>query len=273
MKNKGNLHLVVTPIGNLNEFNTRAIEILNNVDIIACEDTRNSLKLLSHFDIHKKTITYHNFNEENSTKGIISLLNEGKDIALISDAGYPLISDPGYALVSKAIEEDILIDVIGGNNAALNALVASGLDTTHYLFFGFLNPKASSAKKQLEELKDLSYTLIFYEAPHRINKTVKILYEILGDRKICIARELSKIHEEYIRINLKDYESIEEIKGEIVIVVEGNNNKKEDDIEELLKRVKELVSNGLKVKDACEEVSRSAFISKNQLYNLYIKNE
>lgn len=273
MKNNGKLHLVVTPIGNLNEFNKRAIETLNEVDIIACEDTRNSLKLLKHFDINKKTIAYHNFNEENSSKGIIDLLKEGKDIALISDAGYPLISDPGYTLVQKAIKEEIDIDVVGGNNAALNALIASGMDTSHYLFFGFLNSKQASAKKQLEELKDFPYTLIFYEAPHRINKTIQLMKKVFSNRNVCLARELSKIHEEYIRFNLEDDIDLENIKGEIVIVLEGNKEVKEDNIEELLKQIDSLVNKGYKIKDACEEVSKSASISKNKLYDLFVKNE
>ena len=270
--NKAKLHLVVTPIGNLKEFNERAIEILKEVDIIACEDTRNSLKLLSHFDIHTKLITYHNFNEKNSSDGIIKLLNDGKNFALISDAGYPLISDPGFELVKKVIEENIEIDVIGGNNAALNALIASGIDTSHYLFYGFLNAKSTSAKKQLNELKDFPYTLIFYEAPHRINKTLNNIYEIFGDRKICIARELSKIHEEYIRGYLSELINIDEIKGEIVLIVEGNKEEKKIDEDELIKEIDILVKKGIKVKEACEIISKNINISKNKLYSLYNKN-
>lgn len=270
---KGKLHLVVTPIGNLKEINNRAIEILQEVDVIACEDTRNSLKLLNHFDIHNKLISYHNFNEKNSALGIVELLNEGKNIALISDAGYPLISDPGYELVNKVIEEGIDIDVIGGNNAGLNGLIASGLDTTHYLFYGFLNAKSSLAKKQLEEIKDFPYTIIFYEAPHRINKTLNLIYEVFGDRKACIARELSKIHEEYVRDKLSNLIKLENLKGEIVLIVEGNKQEKIIDENALIANLKELVDKGMKVKDACEVVSKSAGITKNKLYNLYTKNK
>ena len=141
--NKGKLFLVATPIGNLNEISKRALDVLNMADVIACEDTRNTLKLLSHFDIHTKMISYHNFNEDYKSIEIIELLNEGKNIALVSDAGYPFISDPGYELVNKVIEEGIKIETISGPNAALNALVASGLSSTHFLFYGFLNPKSS----------------------------------------------------------------------------------------------------------------------------------
>ncbi|MBQ1378484.1 MAG: 16S rRNA (cytidine(1402)-2'-O)-methyltransferase, partial [Erysipelotrichaceae bacterium] len=159
---KATLFLVATPIGNLSEASPRSVEVLKSVDVIACEDTRNSKKLLSHFDIHTRMITYHNFNERESSKGILSLLEKGEDVALISDAGYPLISDPGYLLVQEVIKAGFAIVTVSGPNAGLNALVASGLPTGHYLFYGFLNAKASQAEKELAALKDFPYTLIFY---------------------------------------------------------------------------------------------------------------
>lgn len=268
------LFLVATPIGNLNEVSPRALDIFRSVEVIACEDTRNSVKLLSHFDIHTKLITYHNFNEENSTKGIISLLEDGKDVALISDAGYPLISDPGYVLVNEVIAKGFNIQTISGPSAGINALVASGLSTNHYLFYGFLNAKSTSAKKELQSLIDFPYTLIFYEAPHRIEKTLKLCLEVLGNRKAVVARELTKIHEEYIRGNLEELAKLTDIKGEIVLLIEGNTNEKpEVHLEELLPQIDELINNGYKTKKAIQELATKYGVSKNELYNLYVKNK
>lgn len=272
LKNKATLFLVATPIGNLSEFSPRAIEVLKEADVIACEDTRNSLKLLTHFDIHTRMITYHNFNEEESTKGIISLLEKGNSVALISDAGYPLISDPGYELVNRVIEEGYRIVTVSGPNAALNALVASGLDTTHYLYYGFLNAKVSQAKKQLEQLRDFPYTIIFYEAPHRIEKTLELLYEVFGERKACLARELTKIHEEYIRGKLSELCSLRDLKGEMVLIVEGSNKKVDvPDQQVLFEQIDELVAEGLRGKEAAGMVSEKYQLSKNSLYEDYLK--
>lgn len=270
--NQATLFLVATPIGNLNEVSNRTLDTLKEVDVIACEDTRNTRKLLSHFDIHTKMISYHNFNEEEASEGIINLLRQGQSVALVSDAGYPLISDPGYELVNKVIEEGYKITTISGPNACLNGLVASGLKTTHYLFYGFLNSKSSSARKELEELKNFPYTLVFYEAPHRINKTLELCLEVLGNRKACIARELTKLHEEYIRGSLLELNKREEYKGEIVLIIEGKE--KEEvvvDFELLKKEVANLAKNGLKTKVAINEVATKYKVSKNELYDYYHK--
>ena len=224
---KATLFLVATPIGNLSEVSERTLNVLKDVAVIACEDTRNTLKLLSHFDIHTRMVTYHNFNEKESTRGIIRFLEEGKDVALVSDAGYPLISDPGYELVNEVIREGYNIVTVSGPNAALNALVASGLKTNHYLFYGFLNARSSQAKKELEELKDFPYTMIFYEAPHRIEKTLSLALEVLGDRKACLARELTKLHEEYHRGLLSQLCELRDLKGEMVLIIEGKEKKEE----------------------------------------------
>ena len=272
--NKATLFLVATPIGNLNEVSKRTLDVLNSVSVIACEDTRNTRKLLSHFDIHTKMIAYHNFNEVEATKGIINLLGEGKDVALVSDAGYPLISDPGYGLVNAAIDNGFNLVAVSGPNAGLNALVPSGLDTKHYLFYGFLNAKQSIAKKQLEELKEFPYTLIFYEAPHRITKTLNLCYEVFGDRKAVIARELTKIHEEYIRGKLSELVKIEDLKGEMVLLIEGYQKQEEDvDFEELFIEVKKLVEQGHKTKEAVNKVASQYKVSKNELYDFFIKNK
>ena len=272
--NKATLFLVATPIGNLSELSNRALEVLNSVSVIACEDTRNSLKLLTHFDIHTRMISYHNFNEEESSNGILKLLSEGQDVALISDAGYPLISDPGYVLVNKVIDEGYKIVTVSGPNAALNALVASGLETNHYMFYGFLNAKQSQAKKELEELKQFPYTIIFYEAPHRIEKTLKLLLEVLGDRRACLARELTKLHEEFIRGKLSELCELKDLKGEMVLVVEGYKKVSEQiDEKELFKMIDELVLDGYKTKQAISEVANKYNVSKNNLYNAYLKDK
>lgn len=274
MANKNaTLFLVATPIGNLNEVSNRTLDVLRNVSVIACEDTRNSIKLLSHFDIHTKLITYHNFNEVDSTKGIISLLEKGEDVALISDAGYPLISDPGYVLVNEVIDKGFNIVTVSGPNAGLNALVASGLNTNHYLFYGFLNAKASAAKKELEALSSFPYTMIFYEAPHRIKKTLNLCLEVLGDRKAVVARELTKLHEEYIRGTLSELSKLEDIKGEIVLLIEGytNDNNNQVDDNTLYKEIDKLIKSGLKTKEAVKQIADKYAVSKNSLYNSYIK--
>lgn len=274
LKNKATLFLVATPIGNLNEMTTRAVEVLKDVQVIACEDTRNTLKLLTHFDIHTRMIAYHNFNEEESAEGIIKLLEEGRDVALVSDAGYPLLSDPGYHLVNRVIEEGYRIVTVSGPNAALNALVASGLKTNHYLFYGFLNSKQSQARKELEELRYFPYTLIFYEAPHRIEKTLKLCLEVLGERKACLARELTKLHEEYHRGRLSELCELPELKGEMVLLVEGYEKEKEETDEgELFQEIDGLIEEGHKTKEAIGLVAKKHGSSKNVLYNGYLKKK
>lgn len=268
--NSATLFLVATPIGNLSEASNRMIDTLKSVDLIACEDTRNTLKLLTHFDIHTKLMAYHKFNEETAYKDIIKYLDEGKNVALVSDAGYPLMSDPGYILVNEVIKAGYQICTISGPNAAINALVASGLNTNHYMFYGFLNSKQSQARKELEEIEHFPYTIIFYEAPHRINKTLKLMYEVLGDRKAVIARELTKIHEEYIRGNLKELSNLGELKGEIVLLIEG---KKQEDIKldfnKLKQEVDKLIQEGSTTKEAIKEVANKYKASKNELYDYY----
>lgn len=272
LHDKATLFLVATPIGNLGEMSPRAIDVLKNVSIIACEDTRNTLKLLSHFDIHTRMISYHNFNEEESSKGIIKLLEEGNDVALVSDAGYPLISDPGYLLVNRVIDEGYDIVTVSGPNAALNALVASGLETSHYLYYGFLNSKQSHAKKELEKLKEFPYTIIFYEAPHRIEKTIRLVLEVFGDRKACLARELTKMHEEYHRGRLTELAKLKDLKGEMVLLVEGYREEETQvDMDTVFEKIDMMIEEGMRTKDAIASVADEYGLSKNHLYNAYIK--
>lgn len=274
LNKKATLFLVATPIGNLSEVSERTLSVLNDVAVIACEDTRNTIKLLTHFDIHSRMITYHNFNEKESTRGIIKFLEEGKDVALVSDAGYPLISDPGYELVNEVIKEGYNIVTVSGPNAALNALVASGLKTAHYLFYGFLNAKQSQARKELEELRDFPYTLIFYEAPHRIEKTLSIALDVLGDRKACLARELTKLHEEYHRGALSELCELKDLKGEMVLIIEGKERQEEEiDPDELMEKIDQLVKDGMRTKEAVNEIAEKHNASKNTLYNAYLKRK
>lgn len=260
------LYLVATPIGNLNEFTKRAIDILKSVNYIACEDTRTSKTLLDKYEIKARLISYHNFNESDSSNGLLKLLAEGEDVALISDAGYPLISDPGYEIVNRAIDEGFNVVTVSGPSAGLHALVSSGLETRHYLFYGFM----SKVKKELEDLKKFPYTMIFYESPHRINETLKVAFEVLGDRKVCLARELSKKHEEYIRGNLSELLNLEDLKGEIVLMIEGYH--KENDVIDyyvIKDTIDNYIESGMTSKDAIKKVSKELGISKNDIYREY----
>ena len=260
------LYLVATPIGNLQELTPRAISILKEVDLIAAEDTRNTMKLLSHFDIHTKVIAHHAHNEKQSTEGILQLLHEGKQIALVSDAGYPLISDPGQTLVPRAIEEGFPVIPVNGSSAMLSALVASGLCAMPFYFHGFLPAKTSAARKELNELKGFKCTMVFYEAPHRIEDTLKVMQEVLGDRKISLCRELTKRFEEFIRGSISEViEVVSELKGEMVLVVEGAS---EDDAEEIdvMALVNQLMDEGLSTSTAIKEAAKRTGISKNEIY-------
>jgi 16S rRNA (cytidine1402-2'-O)-methyltransferase len=260
----GILYLVPSPIGNLQEVSPRVKEVLNLVDFVACEDTRNTSHLLSLLNINKKCVSCHEHNEVSSSQNIVSSILDGKNVAYLSDAGYPCISDPGFILTKKAIENDIKVVPLSGPNAFLNALVGSGIDTSHFLFYGFLDSKASSREKELENLKDFPFTLIFYEAPHRINETLNSMYKILGNRKITIARELTKKFEEFIRSDLKTLvEENREYIGELVVVVEQAKNNLED--KDFKNEVKKLVDSGYSLKDAINIVSILYGANKNKL--------
>ena len=268
---KPTLYLVPTPIGNLNEMTPRAIDILNSVDVIACEDTRNSGQLLKHFGISKRLIAYQNFNEASSTKGIINLLSQGNNIALISDAGYPLINDPGQRVVSEVTALGYNVVPISGCSAFLNALVASGLIAQPFIFIGFLPPSTHDCVKKLRLYQSYPMTLIMYEAPHRIEKMLQSCLDVLGNRHICIARELTKVHEEFIRGTISEILPIaSELKGEMVVVIEGNQDDYEKDIDmgQILNMVNTSIESGMSTSAAIKEVAKQTGISKNQIYDL-----
>ena len=268
---KPTLYLVPTPIGNLNEMTPRAIDVLNSVDVIACEDTRNSGQLLKHFGISKRLIAYQNFNEASSTKGIINLLSQGNNIALISDAGYPLINDPGQRVVNEVTALGYNVVPISGCSAFLNALVASGLIAQPFIFIGFLPPSTHDCVKKLRLYQSYPMTLIMYEAPHRIEKMLQSCLDVLGDRHICIGRELTKVHEEFIRGTISEILPIaSELKGEMVVVIEGDQDDYEKDIDmgQILNMVNTSIESGMSTSAAIKEVAKQTGIPKNQIYDL-----
>ena len=269
-KNTLLLYLVATPIGNLKEFSSRAIEIINECDVVAAEDTRNAYDLLNKFGIKKELYSLREHNEKEASKHLVSLIKAGKKVVYMSDAGYPGISDPGYLLVKELIENDIAVSTISGPCAFINALVASGLDTKHFFFYGFLSAKDNEAKEEINGLKNMKNTLIFYEAPHRIIRTLELLKEGLGNRYACLARELTKINEEYIRGTLEEMCQIEEetLKGEMVIIVDGNKEEVVIKDEEITTRVAYFTKLGLSQKDAINVVSEEFKINKNYIKKL-----
>ena len=269
-KNTLLLYLVATPIGNLKEFSSRAIEIINECDVVAAEDTRNAYDLLNKFGIKKELYSLREHNEKEASKHLVSLIKAGKKVVYMSDAGYPGISDPGYLLVKELIENDIAVSTISGPCAFINALVASGLDTKHFFFYGFLSAKDNEAKEEINGLKNMKNTLIFYEAPHRIIRTLELLKEGLGNRYACLARELTKINEEYIRGTLEEMCQIEEetLKGEMVIIVDGNKEEVVVKDEEITTRVAYFTKLGLSQKDAINVVSEEFKINKNYIKKL-----
>lgn len=270
--NKSTLYLVATPIGNLEEMTYRSVRILNEVDFIAAEDTRNTIKILNHFGIKKKLISHHEHNIEVSSKKIVELLQEGHSIALVSDAGYPAISDPGYELVLKVIEAGFNVVPISGANACLDAIIVSGIAPQPFLFYGFLNHSDKIKKKELESLKKYKETLVFYESPHRIKKTLTLLLEYFGNRPIALCRELTKKHEEIIRGNVQEIlDIVDTIKGEMVLVVEGS--KEEDEVVEfelpLKEQVELYIEEGMTSKEAIKKVAKERNLPKNEVYTAY----
>lgn len=265
------LYLIATPIGNLGEFSSRAIEVINDMDLIAAEDTRNTGDLLHKFNIKKPLISLREHNEVEASLNLINRIKEGKKVAYMSDAGYPCISDPGYILTKLCLENDIAVSTISGSSAFINALVRSGLETTHFYFHGFLSAKENEAKEELENLKNKTETLIFYESPHRIMKTLKLLLEVLGDRKVSLQRELTKINEENIIGTLSELVTLDEstLKGEMVIIVEGNKIESEvinDD--KVIELINTLTSKGLSKKDAIDFISDTFKIRKNHIKDI-----
>lgn len=272
----GKLYIVATPIGNLDDITYRAVKVLNNVDIIAAEDTRHTLGLLNHLNISKPLISYYKETEKVKAKIIIEKILEGKDVAVVSDAGTPGISDPGQEVIKQAIDQGIEIVPIPGACAAINALICSGFDTSEFVFIGFLSAKNTEKKKKLEKIKNETRTMIFYEAPHKIEDTLKLMMEILGDRQISIAREITKIHEEFLRGHISEVLAKLEIRGEMVIIVEGAD-KSIDEIEKenrnsltLEEHYKYYEDKGLDKKEIIKCIAKDREVNKNEIYKQFI---
>lgn len=264
------LYLIATPIGNLKEISARALEIFNEMDIIAAEDTRNTKQLLLNYGIKKELFSLREHNEIEASNYLINLIKNGKKVAYVSDAGYPGISDPGALLVRECLKNDIAVSTISGSSAFINALVASGLETDHFYYYGFLPAKENEARDILKNLVQIKDTLLFYESPHRIFKTLQLMLEELGNRKIVLARELTKINEEYIRGNIQELLEIDPatIKGEMVILVEGNKNQSEINDDEISEKIGYLLSFGLSKKDVVEIINKFYKLNKNYIKKL-----
>ncbi len=264
--NQGILYLVATPIGNMSDITLRAIEILKDVDKIYAEDTRNSINLLKHYNITTHLESYHEFNQETKTLDVVNEIKSGMKIALISDAGLPVISDPGYKIVKEARKEGLRVSTIPGPSAGISALIASGIAPMPYTFYGFLDSKQSKRISELNDLKYINHTIIFYEAPHRLNDTLNDMYDVLGNRNICIARELTKTFEEYIETTLEDAIKLEPLKGEIVLILEGYKDENESEEIDPIKRIEELISLGYKPNDAIKEAAKQLNRDRKELY-------
>ena len=265
------IYLVATPIGNLGEMSKRALDVLQEMDIIAAEDTRNTYSLLSQYGIKKELFSLREHNEIEASEHLIKLAKSGKKVAYVSDAGYPGISDPGYLLVKKAREENVSVSTVSGSCAFINALVASGLPTNHFYFYGFLSKKGNEAKKALEDLNNRPETLIFYESPHQIDETITLLYKVLGNRDCVLARELTKLNEEYISGTLSELVNLDfkTIKGEIVLIVNGKNIDDEQLSDEQIKnKLKFYISLGVSEKAAIQIAVEELKVPKNRVYKL-----
>ena len=271
---KGILYLVATPIGNLNDMTYRAVETLKEVDEIAAEDTRQTLKLLNHFEINKPMFSYHRHNEDVKTDLVINKLLEGKNIAIVTDAGTPGISDPGEVAVKQTIEEGITVIPIPGACAMVNALVASGLDTNQFAFYGFLPLNNKNRKEQIDELIKEKKTAILYEAPHRIIDTLKDIDKNLPNRKVVVAHELTKIHESFYRgTPVEVIEKIGNPKGEYVILIEGNKVEEENKLLNLSleDHYKYYENQGFEKKEIIKKIAKDRGVNKNTIYQHFIE--
>jgi len=267
----GKLYLVATPIGNLHDITQRAAETLRSVDVIACEDTRHTQKLLNHLDISNKLVSYHEHNEDSRSDQLVSWLKEGRSVAVVSDAGTPSISDPGYRIVRKAIETGIDVVPIPGPSAFVTALAASGLPIDSSFFGGFLPARKGERRRRLIELGEMPATLVFYEAPHRLSASLADCLEILGDREAVVARELTKLHEEFSRGSLSQLIArfqLSKPKGEIVILIDRPRaeSKRASVSSDIASRVSELESSGLDRKAALKQAAKEFGLPRSEAY-------
>ena len=267
----GTLYLVATPIGNLADITFRAIEILKKVVVIACEDTRHTRKLLQHYGIATKTVSYHEHNEQQRARELVDVLKRGDDVAVVSDAGTPSISDPGFRLVRAAIENEISVVPVPGPSALISALIAAGLPTDEFFFGGFLPARSNARRTRLGELRAVPGTLVFYEAPHRLSETLKDAHELLGEREAVVARELTKLHEEIRRGRLSElaqHYSDEEPRGEIVLLIDRNvlENAAAPDMQSIAALVDQFERDGLDHRAALKKAARELGLSRAEAY-------
>ena len=265
------LYFVATPIGNLKDISLRALEVLKSVDEIACEDTRHSITLLNAYEIKKPLVSYHKFNEKEAGEKIIAKLKEGKNIAVISDAGMPVVSDPGNVLVNMLIENGLEYTVVPGASAFISALVLSGFDSTKFCFLGFLPEKKIDRSEFLEKYKGFDGTLIFYSAPHDVKKDIETIYQAFGDRNACAVKEITKLHESVIRFSLKDGLLVEP-KGEFVVLVEGKCQESELNSLSEEEHINYYIGLGLDKKEALKKVAKERGVSKSSLYKYTVNN-
>ena len=270
--NKPTLYLIATPIGNMEDITYRAINVLKSVSVIFSEDTRVTNQLLSYYNIKNKLISSHQYNEKDNIDKLLKYLNDGQDVGLVTDRGTPIISDPGYYLAKAAINNNYNVVSIPGATAFVSALITSNIDAQPFTFFGFLNSKSSKRKKELEELKNNKYTLIFYESPHRLIDTLNDMLKILGNRNISISREITKKFEEIYRGTISDViNELDVLKGEFVIVVEGNKDVNDFSNLSILDHVNLYIENGLDSKEAIKKVAHERKLNKNEVYREYHK--
>ena len=268
------LYLIATPIGNMDDITFRAIKILESVKVIFSEDTRITNQLLKHYNIKNKLISSHQYNEKENVEKLLEYLNAGHDVGLVTDRGTPVISDPGYYLAQAAQDAGFNVVSVPGATAFVSALIVSGVDAQPFTFYGFLNSKQSKRRKELEKIKSLEPTMIFYEAPHRLTETLTDMLEILGNRKCSISREITKKFEEVYRGNLVDIiEQTRDVKGEIVIVVEGNKSVNNFDNLTIIEHVNLYIKEGYNSKDAIKLVAKERQLNKNDVYMEYHNND
>lgn len=274
----GKLYVVGTPIGNLSDLSPRAVQTLADVDFIAAEDTRVTLKILNHFGIKKEAVSYYEHNKREKGELICARIAAGEDCAIVTDAGMPAISDPGRELVQQCHEKEIQVVSVPGPTAFATALAISGMDTGRFTFEGFLSVSKKSRFEHLDEIKDEKRTMVFYEAPHKLASTLADLYSALGNREIAIVREITKIHEEVIKTTLKDANELYgdgHLKGEMVLIIEGKNQETEQEItlDDAVKKAAALVQSGMTMSRAAKEVAASSPFKKSDIYKELLESE
>ena len=269
-KSEANLYLIPTPIGNLDDITVRSLKLLNEVDLLLCEDTRVTGSLLKKYDIKKKLLSCYEYNEDKIKYDVVNWLKEGKKIGLVTDQGTPIISDPGFRVVEEVIKNNLNVIGLPGATAFVPALISSGISPSKFLFYGFLNSKKSKQLQELNSLKNLPYTIILYEAPHRIVNTLNVIKEVFGNRKICLAREISKLYEELYRGTIEEVLlEISEIKGEIVLIVEGNTLDVDYSSMSIIEHINLYLDDGISEKEAIKKVAKERNVAKSIIYKEY----